>query len=72
MFTIGWIGEAAAASLTMDLAEPVSKLSIPRQKNLHTRHLVSGQRPAWPAGRDPYEQALRTWLLQREKTSGEK
>ena len=48
MFTMGWTGEAAAASLTMDLRSGQTLRSSNVNIHAHrTRHLVSGQR-LWP------------------------
>jgi hypothetical protein len=65
MFTIGWTGEAAAASLTIDLkysfSMPLPKLS----SNLHTRHPGAVLPPVWRDGMGRVAELWPTSLLRR-------
>lgn len=65
MFTIGWTGEAAAASLTIDLQNHRVRNNIDfqrRMKIILTRHPAFVQQPSWLVEKDPDEQLSRTWL----------
>ena len=64
MFTIGWTGEAAAASLTIDLQNHVrNNVGFQRRMVFNlTRHPAFVQQPSWLVEKDPDEQLSRTWL----------
>jgi hypothetical protein len=66
MFTIGWTGEAAAASLTMDLIRNCRLVAFPNTALfcLRTRHLVADLRLSSPAGKDLDAQQKQTLLEQ--------
>lgn len=73
MFTIGCTGEAAAASLTIDLITYQRPfLAVPRDGQMIrlTRHPVADRRLALPAETDRAAQLLRTLLLRRDRGGG--